>query len=457
VLLPALAWGEKDGMVTNSDRTISRQRPFLAPPGEARADWRIVCDVARAMGFSGFDFVSPHEIFREHARLTAHGNDGQRALNLGAWQDMTAAEYRNWEPAAWPMAQSRESTRGPMFADGRFAHADGRARFVALTPRGPEHAPTKNYPLVLNTGRVRDHWHTMTRTGKSGRLSAHVAEPSADINTADALRFAVRDGSLATLRSAWGSMVVRVRTSPDIPAGMVFSPIHWNGAYASDARVGALTNPVVDPVSGEPELKHTPVAIEHFAADWYGVMLTRAAVPLPTLPWWVKVQGEKFVRYELAGFNPYDASAAARRLLGVPESADIDWIEYNDTARRVYRAVWFVDDRIEACLYIAPTPALPERDWLGKLFGRGKLDAGTRSSLLAGRTLEGVDPGPLVCSCFGVGRNAIVDCARQLGRAATTAEIGKRLKCGTNCGSCVAEIHSLIQEAQRAPEKRNAS
>jgi assimilatory nitrate reductase catalytic subunit len=204
VLLPAQAWGEKDGMVTNSDRTLSRQRPFLSPPGEARADWRIICDVARAMGFSGFDFVSPHEIFREHARLTAHANQGQRALNLAAWEDITATEYRNWEPAAWPMAQTRESARGPMFADGRFMHADGRARFVALTPRGPEHAPTKNFPLVLNTGRVRDHWHTMTRTGKSPRLCAHIAEPSADINTADALRFAVRDGSLATLRSAFG-------------------------------------------------------------------------------------------------------------------------------------------------------------------------------------------------------------------------------------------------------------
>ena len=216
-------------MVTNSDRTISRQRPFLPAPGEARADWRIICDVARAMEFSGFDFVSPHEIFREHVRLTAHANDGRRALNLGAWSDITATEYRNWQPAAWPMSGSRESARGPMFADGRFMHADGRARFIALTPRGPEHPPTRDFPLVLNTGRVRDHWHTMTRTGKSARLSAHIAEPFAEVNAADALRFAVRDGALAPLRSAWGSMVVRVRTGGEVPPGMVFAPIHWNG------------------------------------------------------------------------------------------------------------------------------------------------------------------------------------------------------------------------------------
>ena len=309
------------------------------------------------MGYSGFDFVSPHEIFREHARLTAHANSGRRALDLGAWADITASEYINWQPAAWPMAQSRESARGPMFADGTFMHADGRARFLALTPRGPEHAPTQEFPLVLNTGRVRDHWHTMTRTAKSARLSAHIAEPFAELNTADALRFAVRDGSLATLRSSWGSMVVRVRTGADVPAGMVFAPIHWSRAYASDARVGVVTNPVVDPISGEPELKHTPVSIEHFAADWYGVMLTRKPQPPPQTRWWVRVTGEQFLRYELAGTNPAEWSLEARGLAGVPagEADSVDWIEYSDPARRVYRAAWFVDDRLEGCLYAAPT------------------------------------------------------------------------------------------------------
>src|SRR6185436_10915105 len=128
-------------------------RAFLPPPGEARADWQIVCDVARAMGFAGFEFQSAHEIFREHARLTAHENHGRRALDLGAWSDITAEEYENWQPAAWPMAQTRAGARGPMFADGRFLHADGRARFLPLTPRGPEHAASAEYPLILNTGR----------------------------------------------------------------------------------------------------------------------------------------------------------------------------------------------------------------------------------------------------------------------------------------------------------------
>jgi assimilatory nitrate reductase catalytic subunit len=382
-------------------------------------------------------------------------------LNLGAWSDITPEEYANWQPAAWPMATSRETASGPMFADGKFLHADGRARFLSLTPRGPEHAPTQKFPLVLNTGRVRDHWHTMTRTAKSARLSSHVAEPFAEINTADALRFAVRDGTLATLRSEWGSMVVRVRTGSEVPSGMVFAPIHWNRAYASDARVGALTNPVVDPVSGEPELKHTPVSIEHFTADWYGVVLTRKLLPPPDTRWWTRVTGEQFVRYELAGASPADWSNEARRLLGVTatgnELSEIDWIEYRDPAQRVYRAAWFVDDRLEGCIYIDCRPTLPERAWLGKLFAVPKIEATVRASLLAGRTLEGADQGSLVCSCFGVGRNPIAACARELGAAATAVEIGKRLKCGTNCGSCVPEIQAVIAEIVRAGPAQRAA
>ena len=453
VKLPALAWGEKDGMVTNSDRTMSRQRPFLPAPGEARADWRIVGDVARAMGFSGFDFATPHEIFREHVRLTAHRNDGRRALDLGAWADITAAEYAAWTPRAWPLRDSREPARGSIFASRKFLHDDGRARFIALTPRAPHNAPTRAFPLILNTGRVRDHWHTMTRTAKSARLSTHVAEPYAELNTADALRYAVRDGELATLRSCWGSMVVRVRAGADVPPGMVFAPIHWNRAFASDARVGALTNPVVDPVSGEPELKHTPVSIEHFAASWYGVMLTRSPRPPPVTQWWTKVQGERFVRYELAGNHARDWSLEARRLLGVPADAapgELDWVEYHEPARRVYRAAWFVDERLEGCIYFDRRPSLPERGWLARLFSGKKLDAAARAALLAGRALAGADAGPLVCSCFGVGRNAIAACARELGAAATAAEIGKRLKCGTNCGSCVPEIQTVIADARRS-------
>jgi assimilatory nitrate reductase catalytic subunit len=182
-------------------------------------------------------------------------------------------------------------------------------------------------------------------------------------------------------------------------------------------------------------------------------MLTRSTRPPPATQWWTKVQGEKFVRYELAGNHARDWSLEARRLLGIPAdaaNADVDFIEYHEPKRGVYRAAWFIEERLEACIYFDQRPSLPERGWLARLFSGKKLDAATRSAVLAGRAIEGADHGPLVCSCFGVGHKTIAACARELGAAASAAEIGKRLKCGTNCGSCVPEIQGIIGEVAKA-------
>jgi assimilatory nitrate reductase catalytic subunit len=151
------------------------------------------------------------------------------------------------------------------------------------------------------------------------------------------------------------------------------------------------------------------------------------------------------VRYEFAGQGADDWGALARTLLGIGV-AEVDWMEYRDAGRRVYRAAYLLDDRLEGCVYFDARPNLPERAWLSRLFAVNKFNVAMRGALMAGRAIEGADQGPLVCSCFGVGRNPIAACARELGKAATPAEIGKRLKCGTNCGSCVAEIQRVITD-----------
>ncbi|MDB5729063.1 MAG: nasA, partial [Noviherbaspirillum sp.] len=271
VLLPALGWGEKDGTVTNSERRISRQRAFLPAPGEARADWDIICEVARRMGHAGFDYSGPHEIFDEHARLSAFRNDvaAPRMFNIGGLSGLGKQGFDSLEPVQWPVAAPFAGT-GRLFADRRFAHADGKARFIATVPRLPAHAADGEFPLTLNTGRVRDQWHTMTRTGKSPKLADHIAEPFIDIHPQDALLCGVREGELARVSTRWGSMVARVQHGGGIARGSVFVPIHWNNQTASDARVGALVNPAVDPVSGEPEFKHTPVRVDEFRVEWHG-------------------------------------------------------------------------------------------------------------------------------------------------------------------------------------------
>jgi assimilatory nitrate reductase catalytic subunit len=453
VLLPALGWGEKDGTVTNSERRISRQRAFLPAPGAARADWQVLCQVAQRMGFDGFDYAGVHEIFDEHARLSvwrnSPGQETGRAFRLDALVGMGRRQYDELEPVQWPVLRNGDGdirAAQRLFGDGRFAHADGKARFVPIAPRGPANLPGSEYPLALNTGRVRDQWHTMTRTGKSPRLAGHVPEPFVDIHPQDALLSGVREGELARVSSNWGAMVARVRHGGGIARGSVFIPIHWSGQTASDARVGALVNPVVDPVSGEPEFKHTPVRVEPFGVAWYGFILSRHALVLAGATNWTRIQGGRFLRYELAGRQPMGHAAVwARELLGVQDE-QADWLEYEDQGAGMFRAAHLVDGCIEACLFVSRRPDLPAREWLAGLFSQDALSAQDRASLLAGRArAAGADTGPTICSCFGVGRETICGAIRERGLT-DVAGVTACVKAGGNCGSCVPEIRRLLAD-----------
>ncbi|MEN7531008.1 molybdopterin-dependent oxidoreductase [Cupriavidus sp. DL-D2] len=452
VLLPALGWGEKDGTVTNSERRISRQRAFLSAPGEARADWDILCDVARRMGFAGFDYAGQHEIFDEHARLSAFRNGdaddrhAPRMFDIGGLTGLGEEAYDELVPVQWPLRTATAPGTQRLFEDGRFAFGDGRARFVATAARAPANSADDDFPLILNTGRVRDQWHTMTRTGRAARLADHLPEPFVDMHPQDALLCGVGEGKLARVTSRWGAMVARVRFGGGIPRGSVFVPIHWNNQFSSDARVGAVVNPAVDPVSGEPEFKHTPVRVDEFRVSWHGFALSRNALPADALTYWTRIQGKQFHRYEFAGRDVVtDRTAWARALLGV-QDPDADWLEYEDRTAGVYHAGYVVNDRIEACVYISTRAELPSRAWLSQLFGQERLEDADRIGLLLGQPLEKTaDAGPTICSCFGVGRNTICDAVRKHDLK-TPAEITACVKAGGNCGSCVPELRKLLVE-----------
>ena len=455
VLLPALAWGEKDGTVTNSERCISRQRGFLAAPGKARADWDIVCAVARRMGFAGFDFTAPHQIFDEHARLSGweNGSAGQRRrlFDIEGLAGMDRAAYDALAPVQWPVRRPGDST-ARLFGAGGFAYPNGRARFVPTAPRLPANLPDGDYPMVLNTGRVRDQWHTMTRTGRAPTLAGHVPEPFIDLHPQDALLCGVKAGELARVSSHWGAVVARVQHGGGIARGSAFMPIHWSGQTASDARVGGVVNPAVDPVSGEPEFKHTPVRIEPFGVAWYGFILSRTELPLREAAHWTRIQGRGFIRYELAGRLPFARSADwTRALLGV-EDGEADWIEVEDRSGGLVRAAHLVDGRIEACLFVSQRQDLPARAWLAGMFDKERLEAADRLGLLSGRArAQGEDPGPTVCSCFGVGRTTIEIAIRKSG-CADVAAVTACTKAGGNCGSCVPEIRAILVETQAQAE-----
>ena len=449
VLLPAAAWGEKGGTVTNSERRISRQRPFLPLPGETRPDWWIVTEVAARMGFGeAFPYGSPAEIFCEHASLSAAGNQGTRDFDIGALADLDPDGYAGLDPVQWPIRAGESRADSRFFGDGGFFTADRRARFVPV--RSPSPAPADpEFPLVLNTGRVRDQWHTMTRTGKSARLAAHVPEPYVAIHTEDAQRHGIGADELVEISSRSGRMVARAQIGTDQQRGSVFVPMHWTDQFASAARVDSLVPSRTDPVSGQPGSKKVPVRVRPFAAKWYGFAVVRNRPASIAADYWALARVADGWQIELAGLDEReDWSVFGRALLGAEgETARV--ITYDDAAGRQHRAAAFVDGQLRGALFVAPRPLSIARSFVAEALSSNLAGAGDELRLLAGRPGAGLpDRGETICACFRVGLNQIVSAVTEEG-CMTTQAVGAVLKAGTNCGACRPDIQRIIREQAR--------
>ncbi|MBA8879893.1 nitrate reductase [Phyllobacterium myrsinacearum] len=440
VLLPAAGWGEKDGTVTNSERRISRQRPFLTLPGEAKPDWWIITEVAKRMGFAtAFAYQNPAQIFAEHAALSGTENDGSRDFNIAAHAAISATGYDALSPFQWPQSQRSGSSGGRFFAGGAFFTPDRRARFIAVHPVD---TVTIDQRFTLNTGRVRDHWHTMTRTGKSARLSAHFAEPFAEIHPLDAAERGIADASLVKLHNDHGNIIVRALLTDRQIRGSVFVPMHWTNQFSGSARVDILVTSRTDPVSGQPALKMAKVDIRPFEAAWYGFAVLRNKPPTMTTDYWALARTNDGYRIELAGLRDVDDRAAfAEALFGCGEGAPL--LRYHDEKNGQHRMAVFAGDGLIGALYIGRQPVAVSRSWASEQLSQSFSAAQSRFQLLAGRPGKDMpDKGAIVCSCFSVGRNEIASAAR--GGCQTVVAIGEALKAGTNCGSCRAEIRGIV-------------
>jgi len=415
IRFPVLGWGEKNGTVTNSERRISRQRAFLPAPGEAKPDWWVIAQVAKQVGYGeAFAWTHPQEIFCEHAALTAFENNGERALNLRELAALTRDEWDALEPYQW--------------SAGDFP----RRQIVPVEPTS--HAATVDalYPLLLNTGRIRDQWHTMTRTGYVARLMQHIAEPFVDICATDATRFALHDGQLARISSPRGVMVARARIHDGLRAGELFVPMHWNGCFARQGKVNTLVEGRCDPLSGQPESKQTAVRIMPWQPGWQGELYARTLPELPSsVYWWRKAS-----RLTIAGDKPL-----------------LEWVMNYCTARgwqmqiaqtgeRSSVLAWHQGELMLGYWEGTELPALAHT-FIEEAFRNAPVQLAERHALLNGQNPgTRVEPGRIICSCFSVGENAIREAIA--GGCDSAAALGATLRCGTNCGSCVPELKTLI-------------
>jgi assimilatory nitrate reductase catalytic subunit len=442
VLFPALAWGEKSGTVTNSERRISRQRSFLPAPGEARPDWWIISEVAKRLGFgSAFNYTTAADVFREHAALSAFENNGSRDFDIGALQTVSDDAFDTMSPLLWPMRWGDLEPQARFFANGGYYSADRKGRFIAPDIPALRSETNPGRPLRLNTGRVRDQWHTMTRTGLSPRLGAHLPEPYVEIHPDDANKYGITDDSFARVTTDYGQCILKVVVSARQQRGMLFAPIHWNDSNASSGRIGALVASYTDPFSGQPEAKATPASIQPYEYVFRGFVLSRNELELPQNIWWTRAAVAGGYGYLFA-----DNADLSRWTVWLSSVAGFDYAEYRDFGGGVFRAASFNGNRIETCLFVGPAHDAGDWDVVKGLFAAEALTDDQRAMLLSGRSSEGLaSTGPIVCACFGVGRATICDAIAS--GAQTAADIGAKLKAGTNCGSCIPELKRLIAQA----------
>jgi assimilatory nitrate reductase catalytic subunit len=428
VRLPAAGWGEKDGTVTNSERRVSRQRAFLPLPGEAKPDWWIISEVARRMGWAqAFAYNGPADIWREHARLSAYqnGNDqhgGARLFDLRAHAAIGNQAYDAMTPFRWG---------GQAFADGRFPTPDGKARIVPVA-QAPLTGPLADWPMTLNTGRYRDQWHTMTRTGLSPKLARHREEPLVEIHPADADALGIAEGDIARVATPQGDSLFRAQLSEGQRRGEIFTPIHWTDRQSTGGRTGLLPRPLTDPHSGQPGFKSTPARLAKVATEWRGFLIAADTEVQPDCLWSTRISVPGGVLHELAG-------------IGDPAMLDAclprgDRIEAYDRAQGSRRVAILSGGRLAAVLFVTKSGILPSRDWLIAQLA----EAAAAPTILAGRA-PGVqeDRGAIICVCFDIGMRTIVSAIASQGLA-DVASIGKALGAGTNCGSCRPALAQLL-------------
>ncbi|MCP8899173.1 molybdopterin-dependent oxidoreductase [Gilvimarinus xylanilyticus] len=440
LVLPATTWSEKHGTVTNSERCISLQKGFLNAPGEARHDWEIICQFAQKLGYGEhFSYSHQVDIFREHAALSGLDNNHSRGFNISALEEIDKKDYENFAPLRWPVTDQSPEGTDRLFTDGRFYTPDGRARFIPIEARLPVNTPAADQ-VILNTGRIRDQWHTMSRTGTAAKLLGHVDEPYIDIHPEDIERFGLIEGDLAVLANQGQRYFGRVKKSADQREGEVFVPMHWNGKYAASSCADALVNAVVDPICGQPEFKHSPVRISPFKQAWNGFLVCADDIT-PACEYWAKITLDGGYKFRLADGECPDnwASWVKNQFPHID-----DWVDVCDSGQQFFRAAGFTGGRLQV-VFSAATDKTSAREmrWLEQQLGQ-EIDANTRFAILAGIPGGGVeDEGAMVCSCYQVGQNTIAKAIK--GGCASVEALGEKLKCGTNCGSCIPELKALLR------------
>jgi len=461
VLLPASTWGEKEGSVTNSERRITRVNPAVATPAEARHDWEIVVDFAQrlekrlAKNSALFPYTTTEQIFNEH-RETTRGRD----------LDITGLSYtllNEQGPQQWPFKEGDVTGKARLYADGVFQKPDGKAQFVNAVYKGTADKTDARYPLHLLTGRLRDQWHGMSRTGNVAQLFNHAEEPVIQMSADDMMRRSIKNGDIVRVSNKRGSLVLPAQLSDEVKPSQTFIPMHWGSQSMHGLGVNALMPPTYDKTSKQPELKHTAIKLEKLELPWRMTVMRT----IHSLDVMQQIRGF-LSHFEYASCGLFGRETETHcgmlilraahteapdeqviqdidALLGM--TGDAPLLNYLDAKRGISKRI-LVETNLENKAEVTGVRLVGETlatAWLKDVMGTGEFSPELRRWALAPLSAPPAGQrsrGKIVCNCLDVAENEIIDNI-QLGADLITLQ--NKLKCGTQCGSCVPELKQLVR------------
>ncbi|HAJ71114.1 MAG TPA: nitrate reductase [Methylophilaceae bacterium] len=458
VFFPATTWGEKEGTVTNSERRITRVQGAAPKPGEARHDWETVVDFAQRLEkklgktkqrlnyTSLFNYPSAESIFNEH-RETTRGRD----------LDITGLSYQILEqqgPQQWPLKAGETTGQARLYTDGIFQKPNGKAQFYNAVYQGTADKTDARHPLHLLTGRLRDQWHGMSRTGTIAQLYNHVEEPVVSMNQDDMTRRQLKTGDIVKLSNKRGSLNIRVQQSDEVKPAETFIPMHWGSQFMSGLGVNALMPPTFDKLSKQPELKHTAVKVEKLDLPWQmTVMRTCNDLSLiaeirkllkhydyATCSLYGREDGMVVLRASHQTAPSTEVIAQLDQLLGMVEGAPM--LNYDDLKRGISKRILIENGQVTGVRLIGETLAA---DWLKQVMQQGQFTDELRRWALAPLSTPPTGQksrGKIVCNCFDISENEIIETCQA---GADLQTLQAKLKCGTNCGSCIPELKRLVK------------
>ena len=438
ILLPAQGWSEKDGTVTNSERRISRQRKFINPPESVKPDWWALSQVGIKLGYdSAFNYKTARDVFIEHAQLSGFENNLNqriRDFDISGLSQLTEHEYQELEPIQWPVNQQSPQGTARMFTDGEFFTPNRKAQFINSVASHADINQNETYPLLLNTGRLRDQWHTMTRTGLASTLTGHDTVPFIEINSKDSENLKLSNNCFAKITSQYGSFIGRIDVTNTIKQGQLFSPIHWNDQFSKHGVISNVISPTVDPVSGQPESKAVAVAIEEYQCKQWIRVISHKQIDTTSFSYWASSKTKNGIITLLGTNEEINWQKWAQELQGT----DSKQMFFADSISKEQRLLVSNNDNIEMLLYANINSAkLPSDIWMMNAFVNTA--PANISKLIQG---EDGDQDKLICSCFNVTKKTIKEAISDNDKDLQT--LGAKLGCGTKCGSCKPELSMLL-------------